>query len=82
MLGYHLEQAARYRRELGRPDAEARSARCGAARRGRVEGGVRSDAHAAANLIERACALLSPDDPRRARLTIELIGTLEGARHA
>ena len=79
VLGYHLEQAARYRRELGRPDAdlEARAAHClGEAG---SKAGTRSDVHAAANLIERACALLPPDDPRRARLLIELIGTLEGA---
>jgi class 3 adenylate cyclase/tetratricopeptide (TPR) repeat protein len=79
VLGYHLEQAARYRRELGRPnlDLELRAAeRLGEAG---SKAGIRSDAHAAANLIERALALLPADDPRRAPLLIELIGTLEGA---
>jgi class 3 adenylate cyclase len=78
VLGYHLEQAASYRRELGRPDPDLElraSQRLGEAG---SKAGVRSDAHAAANLLERAVALLPTDDPRRAPLVIELLGTLEG----
>jgi class 3 adenylate cyclase/tetratricopeptide (TPR) repeat protein len=82
MLGYHLEQAARYRRELDRPDLdlEVRAAeRLGEAG---SKAGVRSDIHAAANLLERAIALLPMDHERRAPLLIELIGTLEGSAAA
>jgi class 3 adenylate cyclase/predicted ATPase len=59
ILGYHLEQAARYRAELGRPDEElAARARARLA----VAGGralSRSD-RAASGLLERAVALLPP----------------------
>src|SRR5581483_447541 len=78
-LGYHLEQAARYRRELGRgdPGLERRAAlRLGDAG---SKAALRSDAHGASNLLMRAIALLATDDPARAPLLIELIGTLEGA---
>lgn len=60
ILGYHLEQAARYRRELGQPDA-ALSERAGerlAAAGGRALG--RTDNTAARGLLERALALLQP----------------------
>lgn len=79
VLGYHLEQAAGYRRELGHPngDLERRAAlRLGEAG---SKAATRSDAHGAANLLRRAIALLSKDDPKRASLLIELIGALEGA---
>jgi len=79
VLGYHLEQAARYRRELGRgdPGLERRAAlRLGDAG---SKAALRSDAHGASNLLMRAIALLATDDPARAPLLIELIGTLEGA---
>ena len=79
MLGYHLEQAARYRASSGVLTSELE--RRAAERLGEAgsKAGIRSDAHAAANLLERALALLPADDPRRAPLLIELIGTLEGA---
>jgi predicted ATPase len=78
VLGYHLEQAARYRRELGRPDAELEQR--AAVRLGEAgsRAARRSDAHGAANLLQRAIALLAPDDPRRTQLLVALIGTLEG----
>ncbi len=68
MLGYHLEQAARYRAELGVPSREvvARAVTHLAAAGARAL--ERSDFHAAANLHDRATSLLEPDDPRRARL--------------
>jgi DNA-binding SARP family transcriptional activator len=68
IIGYHLEQAYRYRSELGILDAEApelgrrAAARLGAAGR-RAFG--RSDLPAAVNLISRAAALLPADDPAR-----------------
>jgi class 3 adenylate cyclase/tetratricopeptide (TPR) repeat protein len=65
VLGYHREQAARYRRELERPDAalERRAGRNLAAAGSRAA--MRSDAHGAANLIRRALALLPADDRDR-----------------
>ena len=65
IAGYHLEQAARYRRELGRPDheLERRAGRHLAAAGRRA--GNRSDAPAAMNLLGRAVALLTEDDPAR-----------------
>ncbi|HLY85780.1 MAG TPA: adenylate/guanylate cyclase domain-containing protein [Gaiellaceae bacterium] len=78
VLGYHLEQAAGYRRELGHPDGELE--RSAALRLGEAgaKAATRSDAHGAANLLRRALALLAKDDPKRAPLLIELIGALEG----
>lgn len=64
ILGHHLEQAHRYRAELGRADdAQALLAgRAGAtlARAGR-RALAREDPHAAAALLGRAASLLSPD---------------------
>jgi class 3 adenylate cyclase/tetratricopeptide (TPR) repeat protein len=61
ILGYHLEQACLYRAELGMPDdgalAAAARRRLGAAG-GRA--GVRGDNVAAANLLQRALALVPP----------------------
>jgi class 3 adenylate cyclase/tetratricopeptide (TPR) repeat protein len=79
VLGYHLEQAARYRRELGRPDPELERRAAGRLGEAGSKAAIRSDAHGAANLLRRAIALLPEDDPAHARLLIELIGTLEGA---
>jgi class 3 adenylate cyclase/tetratricopeptide (TPR) repeat protein len=63
ILGYHLEQALFYRAELGVPEDAALAA----AARGRLTaaGGralARSDNLAAANLLERAAALMPPDE--------------------
>ncbi|MGN6796849.1 MAG: AAA family ATPase [Gaiellaceae bacterium] len=58
ILGYHLEQAARNRRDVGQPSAELEaraSARLGAAG---VRALVREDMHAAASLVGRAAELL------------------------
>ncbi len=63
IIGYHLEQAARYRLELGKPAPElaARAAALLAATG--VQALDRVDMHAAANLLTRAIELLGPDDP-------------------
>ncbi|HEX7527001.1 MAG TPA: AAA family ATPase, partial [Gaiellaceae bacterium] len=63
LLGYHLEQACRYRRELGRPVAPALAARA----RGHLTAAGRRayrrrDEDAAASLFSRAAALLEPDE--------------------
>jgi class 3 adenylate cyclase/tetratricopeptide (TPR) repeat protein len=63
ILGYHLEQACRYRVELGLPDDDMLAA---AARRHLTAGGQRAarrqDYDAAVNLFERAAALVPPDE--------------------
>jgi DNA-binding SARP family transcriptional activator len=71
VVGYHLEQAYRYRAELGTVDEVTRVIAREAAERlgsaGRRSFG-RSDAPAAVNLISRAVALLPADDPLRVDL--------------
>jgi class 3 adenylate cyclase/tetratricopeptide (TPR) repeat protein len=71
IVGYHLEHAYRSATELARPDDRARALAVRAAERlaesGRKAYG-RGDTPAAANLLERATALLPPADPRRLRL--------------
>jgi len=60
ILGYHLEQSARYRRELGETDgavAERAGARLAAAGRRAL---WRGDERAAAGLLERALTLIRP----------------------
>ena len=71
ILGYHLEQAFRYRSELGPVDeADRLLARLAAARLGAAgrRAFARVDAPAAVNLISRAIALLPADDPLRVEL--------------
>ena len=71
IVGYHLEQACRYRIQLGTADeatealARIAAKRLGAAGRRAI---LRKDAPAAINLISRAAALLPPDDPERIEL--------------
>ena len=79
ILGYHLEQAARYRAELGTPSPEvaARAATHLAAAGTRAL--ERSDFHAAANLYERATSLLERDDPCACRLLPALAEAVYGA---
>ena len=76
ILGYHLEQACRYRRELGQPFDEhvatrARSHLTAAGRRAYA----RADFGAAVALFERASALLSPGALDVA-LSVDLINAL------
>jgi class 3 adenylate cyclase/tetratricopeptide (TPR) repeat protein len=70
VLGYHLEQACRYRAELGLPGddelMDAARARLTAAGR---RAWSRSDSNAAAKLLERAAALLPPG---QFEITLEL----------
>jgi tetratricopeptide (TPR) repeat protein len=79
ILGYHLEQACRYRRELGLDDDGALAA--AAQRRLTASGaraGVRGDNLAAVNLLERAVALVPADDIDLA-LEMELLDALRWA---
>jgi tetratricopeptide (TPR) repeat protein len=76
ILGYHFEQAWRYKRELGVSPAEALTAR---ARSRLADAGrralVRQDYAAAANLLERAVALY-PSDDIDITLTVDLAEAL------
>ena len=71
ILGYHLEQAYRYLAELGPLDDHGRELGRRAAERlasaGRRAFG-RGDMNAASGLLDRAAALLPPDDPQRLAL--------------
>ena len=76
LVGYHLEQAHRIHAELHpaarerrRPLASTASRRLGTAGRAALD---RGDLPAGVNLLERATALLAPDDPHRARTTADL----------
>jgi class 3 adenylate cyclase/tetratricopeptide (TPR) repeat protein len=79
-LGYHLEQAHRYRAELGPPDERGRQL---AARAGELLGraglraATRGDAAGAINLLERASSLLPREDARR----IEILPALGSVLH-
>jgi predicted ATPase/class 3 adenylate cyclase len=73
IVAYHLEQAHRLRRELGRRDDTALAHR--AAERLATAGrraGARDDIPAAASFFRRAIALLPDDDPARLRLLVPL----------
>ncbi|HYM51881.1 MAG TPA: adenylate/guanylate cyclase domain-containing protein, partial [Candidatus Dormibacteraeota bacterium] len=75
IVAYHLEQAYRYRTELGPPDAHAQelALRAGALL---ADAGERADARAdiaaTVDLLSRAVELLPEDLPRRRRLLVRL----------
>jgi class 3 adenylate cyclase/tetratricopeptide (TPR) repeat protein len=80
VVGYHLEQAHRYRTELGPGDRLAARVGVEAAERlGRagVRALARSDVTAATGLLTRATAILPPSD----RLRLELLAELGVAHH-
>jgi class 3 adenylate cyclase/tetratricopeptide (TPR) repeat protein len=89
ILGYHLEQAYRYRAELGPLDAAA-GALAERAATHLLAGGERAlergDAPATIGLLTRAVDLLPPDEPRRLGARLEVAravgdsGDLERAR--
>ena len=68
ILGYHLEQSAMYRAELGRPSADLRGRAAVRLAAGGVRAGERQDYNAAATLLRRATGLLDPLDARRLAL--------------
>jgi predicted ATPase len=75
ILGYHLEQAYRYRAELGPVGEHARTLASRAGKRLGAAGQralVRWDLPAAAGLLERAAELLEHDDAERLPLLVEL----------
>ena len=82
ILGYHLEQSVRYRNELG--PAEARSTALSRRAAGHLETAGcaahdRGDVLAAVNLLDRAAALLPPDDAALGRLYASLGAALTEA---
>ena len=75
IVGYHLEQAHRYRSELGPGDRAVRRLGAEAGERlGRagVRALARGDSHAAVNLLARAAPLLPSADSHRLELLTEL----------
>jgi tetratricopeptide (TPR) repeat protein len=86
ILGYHLEQVYRYRTELGRAGPQERVLAAQAAERLAAAGRAaltRSDLPAGARLLERAVALLPPEDPARSALLPTLgLALLESGRLA
>jgi class 3 adenylate cyclase len=87
-LGYHLEQSFHYRAELGPIDDEGWRLGAEAARHLSSAGHralARGDLSAAANLLQRAAALLGEENPARALLLLDAgeaavdIGELERA---
>ena len=75
LLGYHLEQAFQYRRELGRVDENAQRLAASAAAHLSASGRralAREDVFAGANLLGRSASLLATDDPTRDELLLEL----------
>jgi class 3 adenylate cyclase/predicted ATPase len=88
IIGYHLEQSFRYRAELGPVDDDGRRLGAEASRHLSSAGRralARGDMPAAANLLQRAAALLDEKDPARALLLLDAgeatvdIGELERA---
>jgi predicted ATPase/class 3 adenylate cyclase len=79
ILGYHLEQAYRYRAGLGLVDERGRSVGERAAEKLAAAGHralARADMPAAANLLDRAAALLPADDLRRVEWAVDLSAAL------
>jgi len=75
LIGFHLEQALRYRTELGPVDARARRLAVDAGKHLGAAGlraAKRSDVHAASNLLTRASALLDAREIARRDLLTEL----------
>jgi predicted ATPase/class 3 adenylate cyclase len=75
IVGYHLEQAFRYRAAIGPLDSRVTLLAARASDRLEAAGRralVRSDLPAAISLLERVTRLLSTDDPRRIALLVEL----------
>jgi class 3 adenylate cyclase len=79
ILGWHLEQAYRYRSELGPLDDEGKGIGADAARRLSNAGRrayARGDLHAAASLMRRASDLMEAHDPERLSLQPDLAEVL------
>jgi class 3 adenylate cyclase/tetratricopeptide (TPR) repeat protein len=83
IVGYHLEQACRYRAELGGTGPDVRALGADAATwlvRAAGRARVRGDGAAAVRLLRRAAAVL-PDDAQHGRILVELGATLTDGGH-
>ena len=81
IVAYHLEQAYRYRSELGPLDEEGGRLRAEAIRYLRSSGtraSQRGDVSAASKLLEGALGLMATDDPGRFGVAAELADALNG----
>jgi class 3 adenylate cyclase/tetratricopeptide (TPR) repeat protein len=79
LVGYHLEQAARYHAELGRDDDETRALAESAAGRlaaAGVRANERGDLAGAASLLGRAAALLPAESRERIEVVLALVEPL------
>jgi predicted ATPase/class 3 adenylate cyclase len=79
IVGYHLEQAVRYREQLGPLDDQGRELADRAARLLGAAGQrafARDDAPAAVNLLDRALALVTDEDPAQLELVRQLSTSL------
>jgi class 3 adenylate cyclase/tetratricopeptide (TPR) repeat protein len=72
ILGFHLEQAARYLDELGKPSREVRRSAAECLGRSGRRAYNRSDIPAATNLMTRAASLYDPAEEARLRLVVTL----------
>jgi tetratricopeptide (TPR) repeat protein len=73
LVGWHLEQAVRYRRELGIDVEPGLAARAGERLLDAADGALaRADSHAADKLLTRALDLLTADNPRRPEALVTL----------
>ena len=84
ILGYHLEQASRCRRELGQPSPELEARAAGHLGEAGSRAVTRHDGHAAVSLLRRAADLLPPGRDRafvlaRLGLAYEMLGRYEDA---
>ncbi|MGH2635765.1 MAG: AAA family ATPase, partial [Actinomycetota bacterium] len=75
IIGYHLEQAFRYRTELGRSEESVEDLAVRGARRLAAAGrraSARGDMSAASDLLSRAAALFPEDHPERRAMLLDL----------
>jgi class 3 adenylate cyclase/tetratricopeptide (TPR) repeat protein len=80
IAGWHLEQAVRYERELGRqPDVTLALRAAGHLHDAGRRASARGDGAAARNLLERALALVPDDDSRRPQIALDLVERLTDA---
>ncbi|HMI72948.1 MAG TPA: adenylate/guanylate cyclase domain-containing protein [Solirubrobacteraceae bacterium] len=83
ILGYHLEQAYRYKAELGQADPQLGARAAERLAEAGTRALAREDIAAAANLLSRAASLYPEGDPRRAPVLYRLGDALiEGAEFA
>jgi tetratricopeptide (TPR) repeat protein len=76
VLGHHLEQSARYRRELGRSDVELERRAAEPLAAAGHKATARDDLPAARNLFGRALELLPPGDEARAPIILQHVSAV------